>query len=148
MLIVYYVPERIMIVITLRATMLAGDRGRGAISPASILSESRITRIVCIGAYSILCDFGAFTIFSAYTRIQSEKVEIVVIIVHLTWDFANTSGLFKLVRCQRCTKKKTKKKIMLRCIVIDACAVQFLHYVPLYRNTQHCATINCSIKTR
>ena len=33
---------------------------------------------------------------------------------------------------------------MLRCIVIGACAVQFLHYVPLYRNTQYYATLNCS----
>ena len=50
--IVYYVPRRIMRVITRRATMLAGDRSqgvaeakprrsRGAISPASILSKSR-----------------------------------------------------------------------------------------------------------
>ena len=38
--IVYYVPRRIMRVITRRATMLAGDQSRGAISPASILSES------------------------------------------------------------------------------------------------------------
>ena len=30
----------------------------------------------------------------AYTRIQSEKVEIVVIIAHLTWHFTNTSGHF------------------------------------------------------
>ena len=37
----YYVPRRIMGVITRRATMLAEDRSRGAISPASILSESR-----------------------------------------------------------------------------------------------------------
>ena len=36
---------------------------------------------------------------------------------------------------------------MLRCIVIGACAVKFLHYVPLYRNIQHYATLNCSIKT-
>ena len=34
------------------------------------------------------------------------------------------------------------------CIVIGARAVQFLHYVPLYRNTQHYTTLNCSIKTR
>ena len=40
-LIVYYVPMRIMRLITRRAPMLAGDRSRGAISPASILSESR-----------------------------------------------------------------------------------------------------------
>ena len=33
-------------------------------------------------------------------------------------------------------------------IVIGACAVQFLHYVPLYRNAKHYATLNCSIKTR
>ena len=49
---------------------------------------------MCFGPYSILCDFGAFTSFSAYTQIQSEKVEISVIIVHLTWYFANTSGHF------------------------------------------------------
>ena len=24
----------------------------------------------------------------------------------------------------------------------------FLHYVPLYRNTQHYATLNCSVKMR
>ena len=47
-----------MKVITRRATLLAGDRSRGAISPARILSESRSSRIVCIGTYSILCDFG------------------------------------------------------------------------------------------
>ena len=41
LVIVYYVSGRIMRVITRRATMLAGDRSRGAISPASILSESR-----------------------------------------------------------------------------------------------------------
>ena len=40
------------------------------------------------------------------------------------------------------------KKIMLRCIVIGAYAVQFLLYVHLYRNTQHYATLKCSIKTR
>ena len=39
--IVYYVPRRTMRIIARRATMLAGDRSRGAISPASILSESR-----------------------------------------------------------------------------------------------------------
>ena len=51
------------------------------------------------------------------------------------------------VRCQRCTKKKkNKKKIMLRCIIITACAIQFLHYIPLYRNIQHYATLNCSVK--
>ena len=43
-----------------------------------------MTRIVCIGTYSILCDFGAYTSFYAYTRILSEKVEIFVIIAHLT----------------------------------------------------------------
>ena len=38
--------------------------------------------------------------------------------------------------------------IILRYIVIGACAIQFLHYAPLYRNTQHYATLNCRIKTR
>ena len=42
------------------------------------------------------------------------------------------------VRCQRCTKKKkNKKKITLRC----------MYYIPLYRNTQHYATLNYSVKT-
>ena len=31
---------------------------------------------------------------------------------------------------------------------MGACAIQFLHYAPLYRNTQHYATLNCRIKTR
>ena len=39
--IIYYVPRRIMRVITRRATMPAGDRSRGAISPGRLLSESR-----------------------------------------------------------------------------------------------------------
>ena len=52
------------------------------------------------------------------------------------------------VRCQRCTKKKkNKKKITLRCMVIGTCAVQFLHYISLYRSTQDYATLNCSVKT-
>ena len=86
--------------------MLAGDRSQGVVetkprqsrneaearSVLRVLKESLIiTRIVCIDAYSILCHFGAFTSFSAYTRIQSEKVEIAVIIAHLTWHLANTS---------------------------------------------------------
>ena len=37
--IVYYVPRRAMRVIARRATMLAGDRSRGAISPASIVAR-------------------------------------------------------------------------------------------------------------
>ena len=32
-------------------------------------------------------------------------------------------------------------------MAIRACTVQFLHYIPLYRNTQHYATLNCSVKT-
>ena len=50
------------------------------------------------------------------------------------------------VRCQRFTKKKkNKKNIMLRCMAIGACAVQFLHYIRLYRKTQHYATLNCRV---
>ena len=67
--IVYYVPRHIMRVITRRATMPAGDRSRVKISPASIVSSLVITRIVCIGTYSILCDSGVYTSFYAYTRI-------------------------------------------------------------------------------
>ena len=44
-------------------------QSRGAISPASIVASLVISRIVCIGTYSILCDFGADTSFYAYTRI-------------------------------------------------------------------------------
>ena len=49
--------------------MLAEDRSRGAISPASIVASLLISRIVCIGTYSILFDFGAYTSFYAYTHI-------------------------------------------------------------------------------
>ena len=175
-----------MRVITRRATMLAGDRSQGVVEAQ--LRQSRneaearsvlrvfqaslvITRIVRIGTYFILCDFGAYMSFYAYTRIQSGKVEIAVIIAHLTSHFANTSGHFDFLdlvqqqgivkdacavqmykalsaRCQSCTnKKKNKKKITLRCIVIGAYAVQFLHCIPVYRNIQHYATLNCSTKT-
>ena len=37
-----------------------------------------ITRIVCIGTYSILCDFGAYASFYAYTWIKSEKIEMFI----------------------------------------------------------------------
>ena len=98
--IVYYVLRSIMRVITLRATMPAGDqsqgvaeakprRSRASISPASILSESRnYPNCVHWHIFYTLCDFGAFTSFSAYTRIQSEKVEIAVIIDHFTFDIS------------------------------------------------------------
>ena len=33
-------------------------------------------------------------------------------------------------------------------IVLDACAVRFQHYAPLYRSAQHHATLNCRINTR
>ena len=106
--IVYYVPRRIIRVITLQVIMLAGDRSRGTISPASIVASLIISRIVCIGMYSILCDFGAYTSFYAYTRIQSEKVEISVIITHLTLHFANTSGHFNFLETINEIKKETK----------------------------------------
>ena len=35
----------------------------GAISPAIIVASLGISRIVGIGTYSILCDFGAYTSF-------------------------------------------------------------------------------------
>ena len=44
-------------------------RSRGAIRPASIVASLVISRIVCIGTYSILCDFGAYKSFYPYTRI-------------------------------------------------------------------------------
>ena len=58
-----------------RATMLAGDRSQGvgetkprrsqgAISPASIVMSLVISRIACIGTYSILCASAAETRFS------------------------------------------------------------------------------------
>ena len=73
--------------------MLAGDRSQGIVEV--YLRQSRGAIIpASIGTYSILCDFGVCTSFYAYTRIQSEKDEIAVIIAHLTWHFANTSGHF------------------------------------------------------
>ena len=44
-------------------------RSRGAISPASIVASLVISRIECIGTYSILSDFFADTSFYAYTGI-------------------------------------------------------------------------------
>ena len=90
----------------------------------------------------------------------------IMFLVHCTWYFATSSGHFNStvtycnracavqmykalsVRLQRCTKeKKNKKKITLRCMVIGTCAVQCLHYIPLYLNTQHYTTLNCSVKS-
>ena len=56
---------------------------------------------------------------------------------------SNVQGLVSIVPT---LYEEEKEKILLRCIVIVACAVQFLHYVPLYRNTQHYATFDCSVK--
>ena len=69
-----------MRVIASRAAMLAGDRSqgiveakprriRGVISAASIVASLAMSRIVCIGTYSILCDCGADTSFYAYIGI-------------------------------------------------------------------------------
>ena len=44
-------------------------------------------------------------------------------------------------------KEEDKMKITLCGMVIGTCAVQFLHYIPLYRNTQNYSTLNCSVKT-
>ena len=57
--IVYYVPRRTMRFIARQATMLEGDRSRGAISPASIVANVVISRILCIGTYYILCASSA-----------------------------------------------------------------------------------------
>ena len=55
--------------------MLAGDRTHGIVEARSVLrafsASLVITQIVYIGTYSILCDFGAYTSFYAYTRIKS-----------------------------------------------------------------------------
>ena len=78
--IVYYVPRHTIWEITRLATILAGDRSqgvaetkprriRGAIRPASIVASLVITQSVCIGTYSILCDFGAYTSF--YATVES-----------------------------------------------------------------------------
>ena len=94
--IVYYVPRRTMRVIAWRVTMLARDRSqgvadaysrrswgkaetnRGAISPASIVASLLISRIVCIGTYSILCDFGANTSFYAYTAQNDLFIHVII----------------------------------------------------------------------
>ena len=47
--------------------MLAGDRSRGAINPASIVASLVISRIVCIGTYSIL--FAALVITLDMSRL-------------------------------------------------------------------------------
>ena len=85
--IVYYVPRRTMRVIAWRATMLAGEWSQGVIEAqvrrnrgvaetkprrdqsCEHYRESRNFPNVCIGTYSVLCDFGAYTSFYAYTRI-------------------------------------------------------------------------------
>ena len=50
--IVYYMPRRTMKVIAWRATMLAGDRSRGTISPVSIVASPAISWIIHSKLYS------------------------------------------------------------------------------------------------
>ena len=106
-LIVYCVPRGTMRVIAWRATMLAGDRSqgvvetkprrsRGTISPASIVASLVISRIVCIGTHSILCDFGVNTSFYAYTRILSSIV-VACGASHYTWCFATSPSHFDFI---------------------------------------------------
>ena len=85
-----------MRVIARRATMLAGDRSRGANSPASIIASLVISRIVCIGTHSILCDLGAYTSFYAYTRIYSSIV-VVCGASHYILYFATSPGHFDFI---------------------------------------------------
>ena len=66
--------------------MLAGDRSRGAISPASIVASLVISRIVCIGTYSISRDFGAYTSFYAYWNIS-----ILELLFYLYLNILNTN---------------------------------------------------------
>ena len=96
-----------------------------------------------------------------FMRTLESNLIFIMILNHCNWYFATSFSILcsisvwycnracavqmykaLLVRCQRCTKKK----ITLRYTVIGTCAVQFLHYLPLYRNTQHYATLNCSVK--
>ena len=51
------------------------------------------------------------------------------------------------VRCQQCTKKN-KKKIVLRCMAIGACAVKFLHFIPLYSAIYYIALLFTVAKKR
>ena len=48
-------------------------RSRGAISPASIVASLVISRIVCIGTYSILCATGEQTRFFATVNSNAMK---------------------------------------------------------------------------
>ena len=148
--IVYYVPRCIMRVITRRATILAGDQSRGAISPASILSESRnypncvhwhifyfiwlrrIYEFLCVHSNPIWnvrnCrDYRpSHLTFRKYFRpFWISRFCVVVAYCNRRMRSSNVQG-FVGTRCQRCTKKKkNKKKITLRCIVIGAWLVQF-----------------------
>ena len=76
--------------------MLAEDRSRGVISPASIVASLAISRIVCISTYSILCDFGADTSFYAYTRIES-SILVVFSASHYTWYVTTSPGHFGFI---------------------------------------------------
>ena len=64
----------------------------------------------------------------------ANNVDVLTIIFDLSGLIGITFAVLYVATCYR--------------IVIDACAVQFLHYAPLYRNTQHYITLNCRIKMR
>ena len=61
-----------------------------------------------------------------------EKKKTIIYLFDLNFMFSEVQMYKALsVRCKRCTKKKNKKKIVLRCMAIGTCAVQFLHFIPL-----------------
>ena len=114
--IVYYVPRRIIRVITRRATMLAGDRSRDKAEARSVLRAFQAslitTRIVGMGINSILCDFGAYT--SPLHLIRPFWFSRSCVVV----AFCNRRSLLSLQWQRSTKKKKNKKKITLRCMVI------------------------------
>ena len=59
-----------------------------------MLTLAGISELCALAQFnSIFCDFSAYTSFYACTRIQSEKAEIAVIIVHLTLNCSVKTSL-------------------------------------------------------
>ena len=94
-------------------------------------------------SYNIFQNFPLFIIH----RVRGTGVSHALILV-LATKLGGADAHFHFFKCPpKIHGSGRTVKITLRCMVIGTCTVQFLHHINLYRNTQHYATLNCSVKT-
>ena len=129
-----------MRVITRRATMLAGDRSRGEISPESILNESRnYPNFVHWRIYYFMWLRRIYKFFCVhYNPIRyTQNLPIVSSIIE---NYAIDT------RRSQCMSGSKRTICRLDCNNVQHHYTVFI--IVQYRNTHHYDTLNCRIKTR